>query len=786
MTNFSLTRRESLRLSAFAALAFGSGLSFAAPAAAETPLVLWYDKPAGNWTGALALGNGRLGAMVFGGTARERIGLNEDTLWSGAPYEPSFEVSAEIRQEIQRLMFAGDYKGAQNLAEKLQGTPNSQSSYQTVGELVLDFPGHDQVKDYRRDLDLNTAIASVTYTVDGVRFTREALSSPVDQVIAIRLTADRNGKISFSATETSPLPVMVKAGNGNEVSMTGMNGDIYARDKKTPVVKGALKFESRVKVVAEGGQVTAEGDKVTVTGADAATVFIAAATSYKTYKDISADPAVRCTQYLDAAKKPWVALRRAHVAEHQRLFGRITFDLGTTEAAKQATDQRLRDFSKQDDPALVALYFQFGRYLLLSSSRPGSQPANLQGIWNDKLMAPWGGKYTVNINTEMNYWPAQVTNLAETEEPLFRMLSEVAEGSGAQVARRTYGARGWVLHHNTDLWRPAAPIDTAFWGQWQTGGAWLANQLYQSYLFSGDKAYLGKLYPILKGSAAFFEDTLVKEPEHGWLVVLPSNSPEHEIQKGLTASYGTTMDNAILRELFDACIASSTVLGQDPGLRARWKQLRDQLPPNQIGQAGQLQEWIKDWDTTAEDIQHRHMSPLYGIYPGNDITPADAKTFAAARKLVEMRASSGMGWANAWRIGIWARLLDSAKAYEFVELMISKWTEGNLFDKPSVQLDGNFGSTAGIAEMLLQSQNGEIHLLPALPAGKWPNGTITGLRARGGCEVDIEWKAGTLARVTLRSKAATTVKVRYGSGVVSVPLKADRPLVLDGELKAVR
>lgn len=745
--------------------------------AKEEDLTLWYEKPATRWIDALALGNGRLGAMVFGGTAAERIGLNEDTLWSGGPYEPSTEVDPKTREEIKRLMFEGKFREAQNLSNKLQGTPNSQSSYQTIGELLLNFPGHENATDYRRELDISTAIATVTYQVGGVHFQREVFVSPVDQAVVVHITADKPGKVNLSATYASPLEHEVTSA-GDQLRITGKNGDLLNRQTKKVEVAGALRFESRARLTTDGGTVSAADGKLTVTGADSATLFVVSATSFKRYDDVSGVPAAANTATLAKLQERTIeAMRKDHVAEHARLFGRVKLDLGRTPAADLPTDQRIRDFGKQPDPALVALHFQFGRYLLMSSSRPGSQPANLQGLWNEQLMAPWGGKYTVNINTQMNYWPAAVTNLSETTEPLFRMVGEVANGSGPKTAHRTYQANGWVLHHNTDLWRPSAPIDSAFWGQWQTGGAWLAVQLWDTWRFSGDRKQLETLYPILKGSARFFMDTLVEEPEHKWLVTLPSNSPEHSFEKNVTVSYGPTMDMQILRDLFTACIDASTTLGVDSDLRKTWQTTRERLAPDQIGAKGQLQEWIKDWDfNEACEPTHRHMSPFYGVFPGFDITPDNKDVFAAARVLAERRGSAGMGWANAWRIGIWARLLDSAKAGEFVDLMLAKWTEANLFDRPSVQLDGNWGFTAGVAEMLLQSHRGAIDLLPAWPMDKWPDGSIAGLRARGGHEVDIEWKKGELVRAVIHADSRDIPPIRY-AGKLLDPRRDPRMVV---------
>jgi alpha-L-fucosidase 2 len=760
----------------------------ATPAPADA-LTLWYRQPARDWIQALALGNGRLGAMVFGGVNQERIGLNEDTLWSGGPYDPAVECATNTLADIRRLYFAGEKHAAQNLANQLQGQPNHQASYQTIGELRLDFTTMTKVENYRRELDLDTGIAGVSYTADGVKFTRELFATAVDHIIVVHLTAEKPGQINFVMTYTSPLDTKIEAVLPDEVRVIGHNGDLVSRDGKTVYVKGALTFESRAQVRAQGGKIVAADGRVSVSGADEATIFIAAATSYKKYQDVSGDPDVLCRDYLQrVAGKSYVNLKSDAVADHQRLFRRVTLDLGTTAAAQEPTDERIRNFSKQSDPALVALYFQFGRYLLMSCSRPGGQPANLQGMWNHDLMAPWDGKYTVNINTEMNYWPAEVGNLDECEDPLFGLLQDVSV-TGRETAERTYHAGGWVLHHNTDLWRATAPIDTAYWGQWPSGGAWLCNELYRRYEFTGDKTFLAKLYPIMKGSAQFFLDTLVEDPTNHWLVTCPSMSPEHEYAHGLTIAAGPTMDMQILRELFADCIQASKVLGVDKNLRTQWTKTRSRLAPDQIGHAGQLQEWLTDMDAEAPEIKHRHMSPLYGLYPGHEITPATPKLFAAARKLAEMRGDNGgMGWAQAWRAALWARLLNGEKAGYFINNLIAHWTEPNLFDKPSVQLDGNFGGTAAIAEMLLQSQNHdvngnfEINLLPALPK-EWPTGSVSGIRARGGFEVGMEWSAGKLTQATIHSVHGTRAGVRYGDRTTTIKLKPGQTIQLDGNLK---
>ncbi len=757
-------------------------LHTAAPPQADPNLRLWYRQPATTWNQALPVGNGRLGAMVFGGRSKETIQLNEETLWSGGPYDPVVPGAYKALPEIRRLLFAGDIPAAHDLfGRTMMGRPYEQMKYQPLGNLRLTFPGHDKSTDYQRELDLDAAVARVSYTVNGTHFVREVFASAVDQVIVVRLTADRPGAISFTA-ELEGVRNDTHSNYGtdyfrmdgvapNRLRLTGKSSDYLG-------IEGKIRYQADLVAQATGGTTTTDRRTLTVTNADAVTLVLAAATNFVNYHDVSADPAARVAKVLDhAAATSYPQLLQAHEREHRDWFRRVALQLGTPLPAADSlpTDLRIARYATQPDPGLAALMYQFGRYLLIGSSRPGTEPANLQGIWNDMSNPWWDSKYTVNINLPMNYWPAETGNLAELVGPLEKLVTEVAE-TGTATAREHWGARGWVLHQNTDLWRAAAPMDGPSWGAWPVGGTWLMSNLYERFRFSADDADLRQIYPLLRDQTRFILDILVPEPKHGWLVTAPSNSPENfplwpgnvsffDEVTGLrlgarTMTAGPTMDMQLIRELLVNFDEAATRLKADPALLAEARAALPRLAPNQIGKHGQLQEWLDDWDELEPN--HRHLSPLWGLYPGHEITPELTPALAAAAAVtLDRRGTGGCGWSYAWKMGLRARLYDGQHALDQLRALLTKSSLPNLFSLcgKAMQVDGNFGATAAIAEMLLQSHQGMIQLLPALPA-EWDAGHVSGLRARGGVTVDLTWAGGKVTTAEFESTKQGRLVIR--------------------------
>jgi alpha-L-fucosidase 2 len=743
--------------------------------------MLWYKSPASVWEEALPVGNGRLGAMVFGKYGEERIQLNEETYWSGGPYSTVVKGGYKVLPEIQKNIFQGNPIKAHKLFGRyLMGYPVEQQKYQALANLIISFENEEEVTGYKRWLDLKSGITSVQYTVNGITFLREVFASAPDQTIAVRLTSDKPGSISFTA-ELRGVRNSSMSNYATDYFRMDPDGNFGLRLKGRSAdymgIEGAIRYEARLKAVAEGGTVRVDDIDLVIEKADAVTLYFVAATNFINYTDVSADCHARIDNYLNGLEgKSYTEIKESAVKDYRTLFDRVTINLLSTKSSFLPTDERLKNFSVESDPQLASLCYQFGRYILISSSRPGTQPANLQGIWNQDMNPSWDSKYTTNINTEMNYWAAESANLSELTDPLVKMVKELTD-QGRQVAKEHYGAHGWVFHQNTDLWRVAAPMDGPAWGTFTVGGAWLTTHLWEHYLYTLDRDYLEEVYPVIKGSVEFFMDFLVERPDGKWLITNPSTSPENPPMgpgyryffDEVTAMYyftticaGSSIDMQILTDLFGYYGEASKVLGIDHDFAAKVAKARLRLVPPQIGADGSLQEWTDDL-AQMED-KHRHFSHLYGLYPGNVISAKRTPELVEpVKKVLEQRGDGGTGFSRAWKMSLWARLNDGNRANKIFHGYINDQCYPQLFAKcfTPLQVDGSLGVSAGITEMLIQSHEGVVDLLPALP-DEWKEGSFEGVCARGAFELKFSWKNSAIYKAEVLSKAGQLCRINAG------------------------